>query len=261
MNSDLSRRLGLYAARLRHQGIDRATVEIFDVVTILQEAAERLGDDVGIEVRTMQADERLRPVDCFGNAGHLRETPAPDRQHETSDLARELFADARRLELKNPYLLLEAWMIDEEIQASSAECVADFPTPVGRKDHVRDVLGADRSKLRYRDLKVRQDFEQECLETIVGTVDLVDQQDGRALAPRDRAKQRTLEQVLAAENQCLDFGCTAPVVLGKPGAQHLTRVIPFVERRVDVEPFVALQANELGAGKPRHHFRELRFPT
>ena len=60
---------------------------------------------------------------------------------------------------------------------------------------------------------------------------------------------------------CLDFGCAAPVVLGKPGAQHLARVIPFVERRVDVEPFVALQANELGAGKLRHHFCELGFPA
>ena len=50
-------------------------------------------------------------------------------------------------------------------------------------------------------------------------------------------------------------GALQPVVLGEPGAQHLARVIPFVERRVDVEPFVALQANELGAGKLRHHFR------
>ena len=152
-------------------------------------------------------------------------------------------------------------MIDEQIQAPAAEGVADFTTPVGREDHVRDVLGADRSKLRYRDLKVRQDFEQKCLEAVVGTIDLVDQQDGRALAPCDRAEQRTLEQVLAAEDERFDFGCAAPVVLGKPGAQHLPRVVPFVERRVDVEPFVALQANELGVGKPRHYFRELGFPA
>ena len=38
-------------------------------MTILQEAAERLGDDVGIEMRSMQAKERLRPVDGFGNPG------------------------------------------------------------------------------------------------------------------------------------------------------------------------------------------------
>ena len=179
-------------------------VEIFDVVTILQEAPERLGDGLRVEVRPVQPDERLRPVDRFGDARRLRQPPAAERLHESPDLARELLARAGRLELQDPHLFLERRMFDEEIQAPAAQRVADLAAAIGRQDHVRDVLGADRAELGNRHLEVGQDLEQERLEALVGPIDLVDQQDGRTAAPRDGAQERTLEQVLAAEDERLD---------------------------------------------------------
>ena len=50
-------------------------------------------------------------------------------------------------------------------------------------------------------------------------------------------------------------------MLGEPGMQHLAGIVPLVERRVDVEPFVALQANQIGAEQLCHHLRELGFPA
>ena len=48
-------------------------------------------------------------------------------------------------------------------------------------------------------------------------------------------------------------------MLGQPCPQHLPGIVPLVQRRVDVEPFVALQANQLGLEQLREHFRELRL--
>ena len=148
-------------------------------------------------------------------------------------------------------------MLDEEVEASAAQRVADLAAAIGRQDDVRHVRGADRAELGDRHLEVGQDLEQERLESLVGPIDLVDQQHRRAVRSRDRAQQRTLEQVLPAENERLDVRGALPVVLGQPCAQHLPGIVPLVERRVDVEPFVALQANQLGLEQLRQHFREL----
>ena len=73
-------------------------------------------------------------------------------------------------------------MFDEEIETSAAQGIADLAASVGREDHVRHVFGADRAELGDRHLEVGQDLEQERLEAVVGPIDLVDQQDGRAAA-------------------------------------------------------------------------------
>ena len=39
--------------------------------------------------------------------------------------------------------------------------------------------------------------------------------------------------------------------------EHLARIVPLVERRHRVEPFVALQADQLGAEHLGEHFRAL----
>ena len=56
-----------------------------------------------------------------------------------------------------------------------------------------------------RDLKVRQELEQEGFEFLVGAVDLVDQQHRRRLAP-DGGEQRALEQIVLGEDVRLDLG-------------------------------------------------------
>jgi len=59
------------------------------------------------------------------------------------------------------------------------------------------------------------------LEAVVGAVDLVDEQHRGALAAGDRAKERTLEQVLAAEDQVFQLVRIAVFALRDLQAQQL----------------------------------------
>ena len=50
---------------------------------------------------------------------------------------------------------------------------------------------------------------------------------------------------------------TPPADFGEPDLDHLPRVVPFVDRGRDVEPFVALQPDELPAERLREHLGDL----
>src|SRR5215831_283760 len=147
--------LRLDASRVSDQRLDPGAIEIIDIVAILQEAAERLRDGGGVEMRAVQPHERLRPVDRFRDAGRLRKAAAAERLHEARDLARQLLGRARRLETKNLYFLLERRVIHEQIQAAAAQRVADLAAAVRRENHVWYMLRADRPELRNRHLEVR----------------------------------------------------------------------------------------------------------
>ncbi len=117
-----------------------------------------------------------------------------------------------------------------------------------------------RAQLRYRDLKIRQDFQQECLELHIGAVDLVDQQHRRIGAVGlDRLEQRPLDQIVLAENLGLDLGFVAMLDLFELDAQHLFRIVPFVQSRIRVEPLVTLEPDELGIEYFREHLGDLGF--
>ena len=111
----------------------------------------------------------------------------------------------------------------------------------------RLATGADRAELRDRDLEVGEHLEQERLELLVGAVDLVDQQhDG--LVGVDRLEQRPTDQELGPEQ--LVLGDRA--LLRGTDVQQLARVVPLVDGVRDVEPLVALEADQPGASsRPR----------
>ena len=68
----------------------------------------------------------------------------------------------------------------------------------------------DRPQLGDRHLGSRQQLEQERLEVVVGSVDLVDQQDRRARARvLERPQQRPADQVLGPEQVLLAEGLAA----------------------------------------------------
>jgi len=105
---------------------------------------------------------------------------------------------------------------------------------------------------------VAENLEEKGLELLVAAIDLVDEQHRRAIRTRDRAQQRTLEQERLTEDLRLTLARArgAPTRLLQLDVQELLRVVPFVERRGDVEPLVALQANELRVERPREDFRD-----
>ena len=103
--------------------------------------------------------------------------------------------------------------------------------------------GPNRSQLGNRDLPLGQHLEQERLERLVCAIHFVDEQHGRAVLG-DRLEQRPLEQELFAEDLRFPLLERGALGLAQARAQHLPRVVPLVERRHRVEPFVALQPNQ-----------------
>ena len=99
----------------------------------------------------------------------------------------------------------------------------------------------------YGRLEIRQELQQERLERLVGAVELVDQQHrGQARnVGFQRLQQRALDQEALREDALLD-----PLAVGFAGrlgdadVDHLKAVVPLIDRRGDVEPLIALQADQ-----------------
>ena len=125
---------------------------------------------------------------------------------------------------------------------------------VGGEDDQRRLGGAHGPQLGNRDLKLRQQLEEESLELLVGAIDLVDQQDGRTRALRiDGLQQRPLdEKGLAIELAPRALAIERVGGVENAQLEQLSRVVPLVQRVADVEPLVALQANEIGVERGRH---------
>ena len=145
-------------------------------------------------------------------------------------------------------------MIDPVIEAAPLERVVELAGPVRRDDHRRRRQGADPADLGDRHRELRQDLQEERLELVVGSVELIDQQHG-LVAGADRGEQRTLHQEVRPE-QVLD------VSLGVGGVHRadrdqLPRVVPLVERLRGVDPLVALQADQPPAEQLREDLRDL----
>jgi hypothetical protein len=132
--------------------------------------------------------------------------------------------------------LLQARVLDVQVEAAPAQGVPDLPAAVGGQDDVGDVLRADRAELGDRHLEVGEDLQEKRLEPVVRAVHLVHEEHGRALAARDRAQERPLEEVLAREDRVLDLRRVASGLLSHPDPQHLARVVPLVESGRDVQP-------------------------
>ena len=91
-----------------------------------------------------------------------------------------------------------------------------------------------------------QHFEEECLEGFVGTVQFVDEEDGRSFGRgAQRLEEGTADEEAFAEH-VLRHALSRRVAsgLGEPDLQHLPLVVPLVDGRRHVEPLVALEADE-----------------
>src|SRR5262249_11047726 len=113
--------------------------------------------------------------------------------------------------------------------------------------------------LGHRDLEVREHLEQVGLELLVAAVDLVHEEHGRGgERPLERAEQRAPQRELGPEELGLAGALAAR--LEEPDVHHLAGVVPLVDGVAHVQPFVALEANELAAEDPREHLRDLGLP-
>src|SRR5438093_1141190 len=152
------------------------------VLVVLQDGAERLFDDPGVELLTPERCKRLRPVDRLGHARRLREIQPSEALYECCGLPCQPVRNTGHAQHDDLDLTLERRMIDPVEETASLERVVKLTRAIGGQDHRRPAARTDPSELRNRDLKVRQHLEQECFELVVRPVDLVDQEYARLLA-------------------------------------------------------------------------------
>mgnify|MGYP001594628643 CR=1 FL=1 len=112
----------------------------------------------------------------------------------------------------------------------------------------------DRAELRDRDLEVGQHLQQERLELVVGTVDLVDQQH-HGVVGVDRLQQRASDQELRPEQLVLGDGS----FLRSSDVEELARVVPLVDGMGDVQALVALQPDQARTECDCERLRRLRL--
>src|SRR6185436_10346485 len=150
-------------------------------------------------------------------------------------------------------LFLERGVLNPLVQTASFEGVVYFTCAVRREDDQRRLTRPKRSQFWNRDLEFGEQFQQKPFELLVGAIDLVDEQDG---GPRARGIDRLQEWPLDEERVAVELVMRAGAIdrfgrVENAQFEQLTRVVPFVERVSDVEPLVALEANQIGLERRR----------
>ena len=139
---------------------------------------------LGSRSSAFSSDSAVAQSIDLGDARRLEEVELAQLLHEAHDLARQAFAGARRLDLEDLQLALQVGIVDPVIEAAALQRVVDLARAVRGDDDDRRLRRLDRAELRDRHLEVGQHLQQIGLERLVGAVELVDQQDGRALGMR-----------------------------------------------------------------------------
>jgi hypothetical protein len=142
-------------------------------------SAPSVSDQRGIERDRVELHQSGGPVDGLGDAGRLEQIrlrSACTKRRPAATAWRE--PGAARLE--DGELAVGVGIIDPVIEAAPLQRVMDLAGAVGGDDDDRRLGGLDRAEFGDRHLEIRQNFEQERLECLVGAVELVDQQDRRA---------------------------------------------------------------------------------
>ena len=112
----------------------------------------------------------------------------------------------------------------------------------------------------HRHLEVGQDLEEVRLELLVRPVDLVDQQDRRdAVGGFERLEERAADEEVRPEDVVRGRLFGFATGFEEPDLEHLARVVPLVDGRVDVQALVALEPDERSTQAGREDLGELRL--
>src|SRR3954447_21686916 len=232
------------------------------VLAVLQDRAQSGGDEVLVPLFGPEGHERLGPVQGLGDARRLVEVHVSQILHGLGHLAGQVLLGHGDPETDDLHLPLQAGMVYVEVQAAPLEGVVDLAGPVGGQDGDRRTLGPYGPQLRDGDGELGEDLQQERLELVVGTVDLVDEQHRRHRAVvLERLQERPAHQKLPGVELVLEAG---PVLghakgLCRADVQELPRVVPLVDRLVHVYALVALEPDERRFEDAREYLRHLRL--
>src|SRR4051794_26552064 len=224
----------------------------FEILADLERHTERV---VEVAVRAAERDQRLGPRDRLPHPRQLVELRATQPRDRVADARDDRLGDARHARANDVRLAIAGGVVDPVVEAAALQGVVQLACAVRGQDDQRAVLGADRlAELGDRHLEVRQELEQEGLELVVGAVDLVDEQHDGAVV-LDRLEQRAAQQEPAREQLAL-----VDAALGGAQREELARVVPVVQRLVDVDALVALEADQPRAGGRGERLGDLRLP-
>ena len=246
-------------AHLVDQLLRLGAFEARDVVLILEQHAERVGDGRRIERDHVELGQRRRPVERLGDAGRLEQILLAQGLHEMHDLLRQRLADARHLGAHDLQFARGVRIADPVIEAAALERVVDFAGAVRGDHHDRRMRRLHGAELRDGHLEIREHLQEKRLERFVGAVELVDQQHRRARRiGLERLQQRPLDQEALGEHVVLEpLAVVAAFGLGDADRDHLRGIVPLVDRGRDVEPFVALQPDQAAPERRREHLGDL----
>src|SRR5215470_18286138 len=135
------------ARRVRHQLGERRVDGLAEIVFVLQQAAQRDAHYLRVEPVLAQTQQCLRPVDRLRDARELPQVAPAQGLDEARDRTREALVQPGHLAAQDAQLLLEARVLDVEVQAASPQRVADLPRAVRREHDVRDVRRRDGAEL------------------------------------------------------------------------------------------------------------------
>src|SRR5665213_3110740 len=114
-----------------------------------------------------------------------------------------------------------------------------FAASVGGQDDDRRALRRERAEFGDRDRRLSEELEQQRLELVVSSVDLVDEQYRRSRASiTHRLQDWPFKQECLGEQIGVRDGFCAR--LRESNREQLPLVVPLVQRFADCEPFVTL---------------------
>src|SRR6185369_2918601 len=109
-----------------HRALIRGDLRCFercDVSLVLQKTADRLRHDLVVQLSRLQRNERVGPVECFSNAGNLREAHRSRPLHNRCEPLRKYLSDCRNFRPHYLEFLIERWIVDPVIQTATAKRV------------------------------------------------------------------------------------------------------------------------------------------
>jgi len=216
--------------------------DLGDVVLVLQQHSERFVHAPGGQFVLVQVVQRRRPIYRLGDTGQLEQIRAAQPLHEGHDLPRQARRQARRLRIQDRPLPRGVGIVHPLIQAAAADRVMHLAGTVAGQHHHRRHAGAYGAVFRHRDLEIRQQLQQECLEWLVRTVQLVNQQHGRRQVGVYGGQQRPGQQIRpAVDRRGQPPLVPVPAGLRQAYRHQLPGMVPFVGRGGQVHAVIALQ--------------------
>src|SRR4030095_14805356 len=107
-----------------------SAADLAQVVLVLQDDAERVVHDGGVERLAVEGDERGCPVERLRDSGQLVELGPPELLHEGGDLPAELGGGHGDLGPYDRELRLERRVVDPVVEAAALEGVVDLARAV-----------------------------------------------------------------------------------------------------------------------------------